>query len=122
MVLSSALADSQPQIRICEPAAAQLKSESDLAEAMRAAFGEPGFTQDEDCLYPLQVLRYADVDVLVTQNLAPETACQACEADLSATVLKRIPGGFKRVRTFAAFWKNRHVRNGLVDLADRDRR
>jgi hypothetical protein len=100
-VSSSTLASDQ----LCDQAAAQLKADSDLAEATRAAFGEPGSTHDETCLYPLQVLRYADVDVLVTENVAPETVCDTCEADLSATVLKRIPEGFKRVRTFEVFGK-----------------
>jgi hypothetical protein len=105
VALSPAFAAGQASLRVCQQAVATLKSDSNLADALRAAFGEPGFTEDEDCLYPLQVLRFADVDVLVTQNLAPETACQTCEADLSATVLKRIPGGFKSVRTFVAFGK-----------------
>jgi hypothetical protein len=105
MLSSSAFAGDQPQLRICKPADANLKADSDLAEALRTAFGEPGFTDDEACLYPLQVLRYADADVLVTQDVAPETVCDTCEANLSATVLRRIPGGFKRARTFAAFGK-----------------
>lgn len=104
-LLTAAGASDQPPFRLCEAAADDLKTDSDLADATRAAFGEPGSTKDETCLYPLQLLRYADVDVLVTQNAAPGTGCQTCEVDLSATVLKRIPGGFKRVRTFEAFGK-----------------
>src|SRR5690348_17491443 len=102
---SSAFASEQPTLPLCKQAADVLKDDSDLDDATRAAFGEPGSTQEETCLYPLQVLRYADVDVLVTQNLAPDTVCSTCQGDLSATVLKRIPGGFKRVRTFDAFGK-----------------
>jgi len=105
IALSPALAGTQPPLRLCEQAAARLKADSDLADAMRAALGEPGVGHDEFCLYPLQLLRYADVDVLLTQNLAPETACHGCTADLSAAVLRRIPGGFKHVRTFDAFGK-----------------
>jgi hypothetical protein len=105
IALSPALASAQPPLRLCEQAAAKLKSDSDLADATRAAFGDPGVGHDEFCLYPLQVLRYADVDVLLTQNFAPETACHGCVADLSAAVLRRIPGGYKHVRTFEAFGK-----------------
>lgn len=105
LIAPPAAAASQPPLHICSDAAAKLKSDGDLARAVRAAYGEPGATHDETCLYPLQVLRYADVDVLLTQNLAPETACHGCEADLSASVLRRVPGGFKLVRTFDAFGK-----------------
>jgi hypothetical protein len=103
---SPAAASSQPPPPLCPEAAAKLKSDADLAQALRAAYGDPGAGHDEACLYPLQILRYADVDVLLTQNLAPETACHGCEADLSASVLKRVPGGFKCVRTFEAFGKS----------------
>ena len=69
------------------------------------AFGEPQATDDETCLYPLQLLRYADVDVLVSQIGEPGEACHGCEATLSATVLKRVPGGAKRLRSFPSFAK-----------------
>jgi hypothetical protein len=97
-------ADAAP-LRFCQEAAAKLKADSDLAGAARAAFGQPGFTNDENCRYPLQVVRYADVDVLLSQSQAPGEACHGCEAELSATVLKRIPGGYKSLRTFEAFGK-----------------
>jgi hypothetical protein len=90
---------------LCQSAAAQLKGGGELTQAVRAAFGAPTFTSDQDCVYPLQTVRYADVDVLLTDNLDPETACHGCEADLSAVVLKRIPGGFKRVGAFEHFGK-----------------
>ena len=105
LVLASlARADAAP-LRLCQEAAAKLKADGDLAEAARAAFGQPGFTKDEDCRYPLQVVRFADVDVLLTLSQAPETACHGCQAELSATVLRRIPGGFKSVKTFDSFGK-----------------
>jgi hypothetical protein len=105
IALSPAATATQTPLRFCPEAAAKLKTDSDLAKAVRAAYGEPGATHDETCLYPLQMLRYADVDVLLTQNLAPESACHGCTADLSASVLRRVPGGFKHMRTFEAFGK-----------------
>jgi len=91
--------------RYCRSVAAKLKADGDLAAAARAAFGEPQATDDETCLYPLQLLRYADVDVLVSQIGEPGEACHGCEATLSATVLKRVPGGAKRLRAFPSFAK-----------------
>ena len=92
-------------LRYCRSVAAKLKADSDLAGAARAAFGEPQATDDEACLYPLQLLRYADVDVLISQDGEPGEACHGCEADLSATVLKRVPGGYKRLKAFPSFAK-----------------
>jgi hypothetical protein len=92
-------------LRYCRSVAAKLKSDSDLASAARAAFGQPEATDDETCLYPLQLLRYADVDVLISQTGEPGEACHGCEADLTATALKRVPGGYKRLRAFASFAK-----------------
>jgi hypothetical protein len=92
-------------LHYCRSVAAKLKADGDLAVAARAAFGEPQSTDDETCLYPLQLLRYADVDVLVSQNGEPGEDCHGCEASLSATVLKRVPGGAKRLRAFPSFAK-----------------
>jgi hypothetical protein len=92
-------------LRYCRSVAAKLKADSGLAAAARASFGQPDATDDEACLYPLQLLRYADVDVLVSQNGEPGAACHGCEASLSATVLKRVPRGYKRARSFDAFGK-----------------
>jgi hypothetical protein len=102
--LAPAAAADAPQ-RYCRSVAARLKADGDLAAAARAAFGEPQATDDEACLYPLQLLRYGDVDVLVSQNGEPGEACHGCEAELNATVLKRLPGGSKRVRSLEAFAK-----------------
>ncbi len=93
----------RPQ-KFCTSAAKDLKGDGDLAVAARAVFGQPGFTDNElDCLYPVQVIRYGDVDVLLSQNRAPEDGCQSCQTNLNATALKRIPGGYKGLRTFEAF-------------------
>jgi hypothetical protein len=102
--LAPVAAADAPQ-RYCRSVAAKLKADSDLAAAARAAFGQPQATDDETCLYPLQLLLYADVDVLVSQDSEPGEACHGCEADLSATVLKRVPGGYKRLRAFPSFAK-----------------
>ena len=101
--LSSPAAAADGPQRYCRSVPANLKSNSDLAAAARAAFGQPQATDDETCLYPLQLLKYADVDVLISQNGEPGEGCHGCEADLSATVLKRVPGGYKKARTFASF-------------------
>ena len=103
LALAPAAAADAP--RYCRSVAAKLKADCDLAAAARAAFGAPPATDDEACLYPLQLLRYADVDVLVSQIGEPGEACHGCEADLSATVLKRLPGGAKRLRAFPSFAK-----------------
>ncbi|MBV8663777.1 MAG: hypothetical protein JO107_11800 [Hyphomicrobiales bacterium] len=100
---SPAHAGASPSPPFCQSAAAKLKGDGDLAQAVRTAFGAPTFTNEEKCVYPLQTLRYADVDVLVTENLDPQQANHGSEGDLSAVALKRIPGGFKRLRSFEAF-------------------
>ena len=105
VVSSPAHASERPPPPLCQSAAAKLKADGDLAQAVRAAFGAPTFANQEQCVYPLQALRYADVDVLLTQNLDPETACHGCQADLNAVALKRSPGGFKRLRAFDGFGK-----------------
>ncbi len=104
VALAPAAAADAP-LKDCRSVAAKLQADSDLAAAARAAFGQPEATDDEACLYPLQLLRYADVDVLVSQTGEPGDACHGCEATLSATVLKRVPGGYKRARSFDAFAK-----------------
>lgn len=104
LALAPASAAEAP-LRYCRSVAAKLKSDSDLATAARATFGPLDFTDDETCLYPLELLRYADVDALVSQTGEPGEACHGCEADLSATVLKRVPGGYKRLRAFPSFGK-----------------
>jgi len=104
LALPPAEAAGAPQ-RYCRSVAAKLKADSDLGAAARAAFGELQATDDETCLYPLQLLRYADVDVLISQAGEPGEACHGCEADLSATVLKRAPGGYKRLKVFPSFAK-----------------
>jgi len=98
-------AAAEAPLRYCRSVAAEPKANSDLAAAARAAFGAPQAADDEACLYPLQLLRYADVDVLVSQIGEPGEACHGCEASLSATVLKRVPGGSKRARSFGNFAK-----------------
>ena len=104
VALSPAQAAAAP-LRYCRSVAAALKADADLAAAARAAFGQPEATDDETCLYPLQLLRYADVDVLVSQVGEPGQACHGCEAELSATVLKRVPAGLRRLTVYAAFAK-----------------
>ena len=104
LALAPAYAAAAP-LRYCRSVAATLKADADLAAAARAAFGQPEATDDETCLYPLQLLRYADVDALVSQIGEPGQACHGCEAELSATVLKRVPAGLRQMTVYAAFAK-----------------
>ncbi len=60
-------------------------------------------SEAEDCLYPLQILRYASADVLLYQDGVPGAGCHGCGATLSALVLQRINGGLKVVVKFREF-------------------
>jgi hypothetical protein len=99
--------DSQPA-KFCKSVASarELKPTTELARAAAAAFGAPGFdAEDTDCIYPFALLRYGDVDVLLSQDIAPESGRIADAPDLSATVLRRVPNGWRRVKIFNSFGK-----------------
>src|SRR5271157_6131083 len=56
----------------CASAKKPVETDPRLAAAVEAVFGKATFNAtDEDCLYPLQVLRYASADVLVVQAGVP---------------------------------------------------
>ncbi len=105
-VFSSALSGhaggDRPQ-KFCTSAAKDLKGDGDLAVAARAVFGQPGFTDNElDCLYPVQVIRYG-ASTRRCPRTAPQRMGSVRQTNLNATALKRIPGGYKGLRTFEAF-------------------
>ena len=88
----------------CAAAKKPVDADPRLAAAVAAAFGKVMFNAaGEDCLYPLQVLRYATADVLVVQAGEPGQACHGCGAPLSAHVLRRVDDGFKIVRRYPKF-------------------
>ena len=75
-----------------------------LASEVVAAFGRMSFVgAADDCVYPLEALRYASADVLLVQAGAPGEGCQQCMTTLSAYVIQRIGGGLKVVKRFHEF-------------------
>jgi hypothetical protein len=88
----------------CAAAKKPVDADPKLAAAIAAVFGKATFkATGEDCLYPLQVLRYATADVLVVQAGEPGEGCHGCRAVLSAYVLRRVNGGLKTVSRFREF-------------------
>lgn len=105
---------------LCAAANKPVSANSLLASEVTAAFGKFDFssTQD-DCLYPLKVLRYASADVLIVQEGVPGEGCHGCEALLSAYVIQRIGGGLKMVGKFREFAKL-GTNGGVMDIAPID--
>ena len=100
--LSSAAAG-EPAV-FCAAAKKNVDADMKLMAAIAAAFGRAAFTGNgEDCVYPVQLLRYAGADVLVTQAGAPGEGCHGCGAVLSASVIQRVNGGLKTVGRFHEF-------------------
>ncbi len=88
----------------CAAAKKPVDADPRLAAEVAAVFGKATFkATGEDCLYPLQVLRYASADVLVFQAGEPGGRCHGCGAPLSAYVVRRVNGGFKTVRRYRQF-------------------
>ncbi len=88
----------------CAAAKKPLDADPRLAAEVAAVFGKATFkATGEDCLYPLQVLRYASADVLVFQAGEPGGGCHGCGAPLSAYVVRRVNGGFQTVRRYRQF-------------------
>ena len=88
----------------CAAAEKPVRADAHLSEAVQAAFGSVSFTsKDEECIFPLKVLRYASADVLLTQGTPPGDACHGCAAHLSAYVLRRSDGGLKLVKRLPDF-------------------
>jgi hypothetical protein len=102
-----------PPAALCAAAKKEVRADSLLASEVAAVFGKADFVSaDSDCLYPLQVLRYAGADVLLVQAGVPGEGCHGCEATLSAYVNQRVGGGLKTVakcREFARLGSNGSV-------------
>lgn len=97
-------AQAQSLRNLCAAAAKPVQADFKLSEAVRAVFGPPTFSATAgECIYPLQVLRYASADVLLTQGNVPGDACHGCSAHLSAYVLRRAGGGLKLAARFIDF-------------------
>ena len=95
---------SQAVRSFCAAAKENVSADSKLSEAVKAVFGSSEFSsQNEDCIYSLQVLRYSDADVLLTINTVPGYACHACSASLSAYVMRRKASGLQLVNRFIDF-------------------
>jgi hypothetical protein len=75
-----------------------------LSEAVKVVFGSPKYSsQNDECIYPLQVLRYSDADVLLAMGNEPGQACHGCSAHLSAYVMRRKASGLQLVKRFIDF-------------------
>jgi hypothetical protein len=104
LVLGASSAVAGGSAALCAAAKKPVAADPRLATAVAAAFGKATFeATGQDCLYPLQVLRYAGADVLVVQAGEPGEGCHGCGAPLSAYLLRRIDAGFKIVRRYRSF-------------------
>ena len=65
----------------CAAAEKDVSSDSRLSEAVKVVFGSPEYSsQNEECIYPLQVLRYSDADVLFASGNAPGELCSSASS------------------------------------------
>jgi hypothetical protein len=104
LALFPAPSKSQAIESFCAAAKENVSSDSRLSEAAKAVFGSPEFSsQNEDCIYPLQVLHYAGADVLLAIGNAPGQACHGCTASLSAYAMRRKASGLQLVKRFIDF-------------------
>lgn len=85
----------------CAAAQQHVAGDPKLSAAVEQVFGHPFYgvasQQDAACIYPLQVLRYASADVLLTAGNEPGQACHGCSASVSAYFLARRGGGLQLV-------------------------
>ena len=95
------LARAQAIKGFCAAAQKHVQGDAKLSAAVEQVFGHPhyGVTSEQDaaCIYPLQVLRSASADVLLTTGNEPGQACYGCSASLSAYFLARRGGGLQLV-------------------------
>jgi hypothetical protein len=96
---------SQANRSFCAAAKEQVLSDFRLSEAVKVVFGSPEYSSqnDDECTYPLQVLRYSDSDVLLAIGTNPGYACHKCSASLSAYVMRRKANGLQLVKRFIDF-------------------
>jgi len=96
----------ETSVALCAAAKKEVHADSWLASEVAAVFGQADFAgKEEDCLYPLKVLRYASADVLLVQAGVPGEGCHGCEARLSAYVNQRTGGGLRPIAKFREFTK-----------------
>jgi hypothetical protein len=104
LMLGASAAVAAGSAAFCAAAKKPVEADPRLAAAVAVVFGKATFeATGEDCLYALQVLRYASADVLVVQAGEPGGRCHGCGAPLSAYVLRRVDDGFKTVRRYRSF-------------------
>lgn len=90
----------------CKDAQQHVASDSMLGEAIEAVFGradDARYSEDGECISPLEVLHYTAVDVLIT-NVAPDGSCHVCRGHLSAYVLQRRQGNFRLIKSIIDFF------------------
>lgn len=88
----------------CAAAKDQLGRDPALSATAKAAFPNADYaTRNDDCIYPLKVLRYGDADALIAIGNTPGEACHGCGANMSAYVLRRMPGHPVVVARFVDF-------------------
>ncbi len=103
-VLTPQLAIGQGARSYCKGAEKHLAQDYDLKTIASAVFPAARIAdRDDDCIYPLKILRYADADALIAVGNTPGEACHGCNASLSAYVLHRTPSGPKVVARFQDF-------------------
>jgi hypothetical protein len=105
LALSLSPSKSQANRSFCAAAEEHVSSDSRLREAVKVVFGSPEYSSqnDDECIYPLQVLHYSDTDVLLAIGTNPGYACHACSASLSAYVMRRKASGLQLVKRFIDF-------------------
>ncbi len=83
--------------RVCEDARDVIETDRTLLQAMRNAFGKVAYESSrnanpENCLYPVKLLRFNRMDVLITIANEPGELCSLCTAKVSAHFLRNRPG------------------------------
>ncbi len=90
--------------KFCSSAKEHVQNDRLLSEEIPIIFHNPYYSENDDkCIYPIKVLRYADADVVITIGNSPGATCHACEASMSAYVLVRSPSGGRVVARFLDF-------------------
>lgn len=92
-ILCSSAASGQSNRSFCAAAREAMSHDAQLNAAAKAVFPNAGYAKrDDDCIFPLKMLRYGDADALIATGGKPGDACHGCGANVSAYVLRRAPG------------------------------
>jgi len=83
--------------RVCEAARDVIERNRELLQAMRNAFGKVNYwgarrNDPRNCLYPVKLLKFHTMDILITSGNEPGEACPNCRARLTAHFLRNRPG------------------------------